>query len=235
MGANQEKQPEKATTARLPDAENGQSLSKQVRLGTYPVTANLRRSGALYFLSGSLVLMGIITAEALYPAGYTTTGSQISDLGSTIPPASLIYQPSASIFNGTMLAAGFMVLIGTVYLHKQFRKWLVSIPLGLFGLGLVGVGFFPGNIVPYHGLSAMLAFLSGGMAAIASSKITSAPFSYIGIVFGSIALTAWFIAVFSPDTLFPFIGDGGTERWVAYPIMLWLVGFGGYLMNEPKL
>lgn len=40
------------------------------------------------------------------------------------------------------------------------------------------------------------------------------------------------MAVFASATLFSFIGIGGTERWVAYPIMLWLTGFGGYLMNE---
>lgn len=195
----------------------------------------LKRSGALYFLAGSVVLMGIITAEALYPAGYSTANSEISDLGSTVPPASLVYQPSASIFNGTMLVAGFMVLIATTYLHKFFRKLLVTIPLGLFGLGLVGIGFFPGNHVPYHNLFAMLAFLSGGVSALAAFKISSGPVKYISVVFGSIALAIWFIAIFSPSTLFSVIGDGGTERWVAYPIMLWLTGFGGYLMNETKL
>lgn len=192
----------------------------------------LKIAGTLFFLSGSLVLMGIITAEAFYPPGYSTAKSQISDLGSTVPPASLIYQPSASIFNGTMLAAGFMVLIGMWYLHQFFGKWLVSIPLNLFGLGLVGIGFFPGNHVPYHGMSAMLTFLSGGISAIAAATISSTPFRYVGIAFGSIALAAWFVAVFSPSLLLPFIGEGGTERWVAYPIMLWLVGFGGYLLNE---
>ncbi len=192
----------------------------------------LKPSGAFFFLAGSIVLMGIITAEAFYPAGYSTAKSQISDLGSTVPPASLIYQPSATIFNGTMLAAGFMVLVGTWYLHRFFKKWLVSVPLSLFGLGLVGVGLFPGNHVPYHGMSAMLAFLSGGVSAIAVARINSAPFRYFGIAFGSIALAAWFTAVLSPNVLFPFIGDGGTERWVAYPIMLWLIGFGGYLMNK---
>ncbi|MBC8152611.1 MAG: DUF998 domain-containing protein [Bacteroidetes bacterium] len=195
----------------------------------------LKRAGMLFFLAGSVVLMGIITAEAVYPAGYSTANSQISDLGSTIPPASLVYQPSASIFNGTMLAAGFMVLIATWYLHRFFRKWLVSIPLSLFGLGLVGIGFFPGNHVPYHGMSAMLAFLSGGVSAIAAATISSATISYVGIALGSIALTTWFIAVLWPNLLFPFIGDGGTERWVAYPIMLWLIGFGGCLMNEVEM
>lgn len=178
--------------------------------------------------------MGIITAEAFYPAGYSTANSQISDLGSTVPPESLTHQPSASIFNSTMLTAGFMVLVGTWYLHRFFRKWLVSIPLSLFGLGLVGIGFFPGNHVPYHNMSAMLAFLSGGVSANAAAKITSAPFRYFGISFGSIALITWFIAVLSPNLLFPLIGDGGTERWVAYPIMLWLVGFGGYLMSDGR-
>ena len=77
----------------------------------------LRISGTLLFLAGSIALMGIITAEALYPAGYTTYGSEISDLGSTRPPESLIYQPSASIFNITMLLAGFMTLTATFYQH----------------------------------------------------------------------------------------------------------------------
>lgn len=193
---------------------------------------SLKRSGTLFFLAGSVVLMGIITAEAFYPPGYSTAKSQISDLGSTVPPASLIYQPSASIFNGTMLAAGFMVLLGTWFMHQLVKKWLVSIPLGLFGLGLVGVGIFPGNHVPYHGMSAMLTFLSGGVSAIATATVSSAPFRYLAIAFGSIALTAWCMAVFSPGTLVSVIGEGGTERWVAYPIMLWLVGFGGYLMHD---
>ncbi|MEG4294050.1 hypothetical protein Q5692_35110 [Microcoleus sp. C2C3] len=28
-----------------------------------------------------------------------------------------------------------------------------------------------------------------------------------------------------------FIGLGGTERWLVYPIVLWITGLGGYLMN----
>ena len=38
------------------------------------------------------------------------------------------------------------------------------------------------------------------------------------------------MAVFSPSTLIPHIG--GMERWVTYPLMLWLTDFGGYLINE---
>jgi hypothetical membrane protein len=131
-----------------------------------------------------------------------------------------------------MLLSGLMTLTATFYQHRYFRKLLVSIPLGLFGLGLVGIGIFSGDKTPYHGMFAMLTFLSGGFTAIASAKITSAPFKYIGILLGSVALLTWCTAVFVPAIIFPFIGSGGTERWIVYPLVLWLTGLGGYLMNK---
>lgn len=49
---------------------------------------NLTRAGFLFFLAGSIILMGIITAESFYPENltYTTANSMISDLGATEPP-----------------------------------------------------------------------------------------------------------------------------------------------------
>ncbi len=181
--------------------------------------------------------MGIVTAEALYPSdtGYTTFHNEISDLGATRPPNSIIYQPSSTIFNTTMLLSGLMTLTGTFYQHKYFKKLLVSIPLGLFGLGLVGIGIFSGDKTPYHGMFAMLTFLSGGFSAIASAKVDSAPFKYIGILFGLFTLFTWFVAVFVPAIIFPFIGIGGTERWIVYSLVLWLTGLGGYLMNKTTI
>ncbi len=192
----------------------------------------LRLSGLLYFAAGAIVLMGIITSEAFYPSGYTTFKNEISDLGATRQPNSVSFEPSATIFNSIMLVAGLLVLAASFYQHQYFKKLLFSIPVILFGLGLVGVGVFPGNIRPYHGMAAMLTFLSGGFCAITSFKIVTMPFKYISILFGSVALLTWFVAVFASATLISVIGIGGTERWVAYPIMLWLTGFGGYLMNR---
>ena len=189
-------------------------------------------SGALLFTVSSLAFMGIITAEAFYPVVYTTFKNEISDLGATRPPNSLIFEPSATLFNSSMFAAGILILASTFIQHKSFRKLLFTIPIGLFGLGLVGVGIFPGNIDPYHGLSSMSVFLSGGIAAITAFKVVDAPFHYFGIGLGSIALTVWFLAMFFPSVLFSSIGMGGTERWVAYPILLWLTRLGGYLMNK---
>ena len=193
---------------------------------------NLKIAGLLFYLSGAIVLMGIITAEAMYPSGYTTFKNEISDLGATKQPNSISFEPSSSIFNSIMWLSGLMILTATFYQHKYFKKLLFTIPAILFGLGLFGVGIFPGNIRPYHGMSAMLAFLAGGVSAITSFKIIQFPYKYIGILLGIISLTTWCLAVFSPSTLMSHIGIGGTERWVAYPLMLWLTGIGGYLMSE---
>ena len=38
-------------------------------------------AGTLLFIAGFIALMGIITGEIFYPAGYSTADSEISDLG----------------------------------------------------------------------------------------------------------------------------------------------------------
>ncbi len=189
---------------------------------------NIKTAGLLLFLAGSIIIMGIITAEAFYPAGYTTTNSEISDLGATVRPNSVSYQPSASIFNYTMMLAGLLITIAAFLQHTWYKKYLFTVPLLLLGIGMLGVGIFPGNKDPYHGIFALLAFNMGGLMAIASFKIVSVPLRYIGILFGSITIvTLWTASIF-----IPILGDGGTERWVAYPVVFWLMGLGGYFLNE---
>jgi len=184
-------------------------------------------AGTLLFLAGVAAIMGIITAEAFYPSGYTTSNSEISDLGSSRPPNSIIMQPSASIFNSTMILTGLMTLIGAYCVFLNYRKLIFNIPFSLFGLGVLGVGIFPGNVAILHPISAMITFISGGIAAIASSKILDSPFRYISICLGVIAL----FFLFTLGFFIPILGDGGTERWIAYPIVMWLTGFGAYLLG----
>ena len=189
-------------------------------------------AGLLFYLSGASVLMGIITAEAMYSSEYNTFKNEISDLGTTKQLNRVSFEPSSSIFNTIMWLSGLMILMATFYQHKYFKKLLFTIPITFFGLGLFGIGIFSGNIRPYHGISAILAFLAGGVSAITSFKIVKFSYKYVGIFLGIISLIAWFMAVFSPSILMSHIGNGETERWVAYPLILWLTGFGGYLMNE---
>jgi hypothetical membrane protein len=185
-------------------------------------------AGLLFFVAGSVILMGIITAEIFYPIGYSTANSEISDLGATRPPDSISYQPSASIFNATMILGGLLILAGSFFLFQGFKRWIVVLFPALLGLGVLGVGIFPGNMAPFHGICALVAFIAGGLSALISSKITPSPFRYMLAFLGLISLIFLF---FSPMFI-PMLGDGGTERFVAYPVVIWAIGFGGYLTGN---
>ncbi len=191
-------------------------------------SSDLNYAGTLLFLAGFIALMGIITGEIFYPAGYSTANSEISDLGSTRPPEALIYQPSATIFNGTMILTGILVLAGAFFAHRAgWERWS-SLLLALVGTGILGVGIFPGNVGTLHGLSAMLTFIGGGIAAVMSARALCGPFRFIAVLLGCITL----LALLGLGVLMPVLGDGGAERWIAYPIIFWLTGLGGYFLGE---
>ena len=194
---------------------------------------NLTLAGLLFFLAGSIILMGIITGETFYPEEltYTTADSMISDLGATEPPNSIITQPSATIFNLTMIISGILILVGTYFLFRSFNDRAAAILVGLLGLGALGVGVFPGNINPQHPLFAMTTFISGGLSAIYSYRLIKSPFKYMAVILGLIAI----FFLFTANMFMPVMGGGGVERWVAYPVILWIIGFGGYLMGSGAL
>lgn len=188
-----------------------------------------RTSGALMLVTGILIFMGIITAEVFYPPGYSTSQNEISDLGATRPPNSVIVQPSATIFNVTMMLSGVMLIASAFFMQRAFRDRLVTGAILALGVGILGVGIFPGNNAAIHPLFALLTFFAAGTAAVVSSRVSRAPFRYIAILLGATTLVFLILAFFFADLVFPILGDGGTERWIAYPSVLWITGFGGYL------
>jgi hypothetical membrane protein len=145
--------------------------------------------------------MVIITAEATYP-GYSTAQNDISDLGATTPPNSIIKQSAATIF----------------------------------GVGAIGVALFNGSndaSLVAHTLFALLTFSAGAIAAIVAYFVERSPFRYISVVLGFVALAGLALVILYGDVnpIFSAIGNGGAERWIVYPSVLWVIGFGGYLMG----
>lgn len=181
-------------------------------------------------VAGAVILMGIITAEALYPAPYTTGGNEISDLGGTEPPEALVLQPSATIFDVTMIVSGLLVLAGAACLQPGLGRLSVTLVVVAVGAGALGVGLFPGNTGGIHALFAMLTFIGGGVAAIVTARVTRPPFRYLCVALGAISLASLssYLLLGEGTPLAP-LGIGGVERWVAYPVVIWITGFGGYL------
>jgi hypothetical membrane protein len=189
-------------------------------------------AGTLLASAGSVILMGIITAEALYPAVYTTADNEISDLGATRPPDSVILQPSATLFDVTMMVTGLAVLGAGVLLLRRGERRFLSVAVTLMGIGILGVGIFPGNVGAIHPWFALLAFAAGGLSAVAAGLSRTGPVGMLSLVLGVVSLGFLAYAMFGgPEAPgLAALGDGGTERWVAYPVVLWQVMFGGALM-----
>ena len=203
-------------------------------VGHRPAPARSRDAGiagVLLSLAGVAILMGFITAEALYPGVYTTHHNTVSHLGASEPPDSVVLQPSAAIFDITMLAAGAMILAGAWLAYRALRRRSVLIPTALLGAGTIGVGVFPLTHPTPHTLFAFTAFVAGGVAVVVSSRVAAAPFRQLWAVLGSVALAATVLGVlFLEWAPIAELGEGGIERWIVYPIVLWLVAFGSWLL-----
>ncbi len=137
-------------------------------------------AGALLFIAGVVIFLGIITAETLYP-GYNTAQNMISDLGATEPPNSIIIQPSATIFNVSMMVCGLCIILSALYVHRALYRSTVTLPIVLFGIGALGVGIFPGNYGAVHGYL-RCQFIFGGLAAIVELQVQHQPFRYFSVI-----------------------------------------------------
>lgn len=190
-----------------------------------------RAGGGLLLIAGSVALMGIITAETLYP-DYSTSDNMISDLGATEPPDSIIEQPSSYIFSGAMAVTGILVLVATFPVHLAFKSKAFTVLVGLFGLGVLGVGVFNGSWGTVHALFAMTTFVAGALAAIVSFRVLPGPMRYISVVLGLVSFVT-LLEYFALGDSSPMLemGEGGVERWIAYPVLLWTMGLGGFMMG----
>jgi hypothetical membrane protein len=179
------------------------------------------------------LVLSIITNEAVYPGHYTTFANTISDLSGTEPPHSIVFEPSRTIFVVTMILAGFLVLVGTSLLARVIHRRRFLVAMTVFGVGLVGVGVFPGDVEGFHPLFALFCFVGASVAAVMSSRVMTGPLRHFGWILGAIALLATVAGLESFADAGPqeVLGRGGIERWIAYPVLLWLMAFGAQLMT----
>ncbi len=193
---------------------------------------NGHKAGALLFVGGAQFTVLMIIAEAIYP-GYSVSTNYISDLGPW-------GQPSAYIFNPSIILFGLLLIAGAYFVRKTFEKLGFSIIIALSGLGATLVGFFPENTIVVsgvpvvHALGALLSFIFGGVGAILSYRVTKTPMRYFAVILGAASLLAFTIFLLTLDAGYLGLGVGGMERMIVYPTLIWTVCFGGYLMASTE-
>lgn len=178
-------------------------------------------AGLLFFIAASQFILALIIAEALYP-GYSTSTNYISDLG---------IGPSSTIFNVSVFLVGLLTIIGTYFLHRAFHLTVVTILLTIAALAAMNVGIFTENSEPMHMLASFFVFLFSELSAIFSYKFTKYPFNIIVILLGITSLLA---LILYGGKIYLGLGVGGMERMIVYPILIWMIGTGGYLIAFPE-
>jgi len=181
-----------------------------------------KAAGLMLFVGGAQWILANIVSEALYP-GYSINLNWISDLG---------VGPSAAVFNTSMIALGALTLAAAYCLHYALNRRLFTVALTLVGIGAVGVGIFNENYIAPHTVFALTTFIFSAVSAFASSRFINPPFRRLSILAGAIVLAA---LVLLGAQVHLGIGNGGMERMVAYPAVLWMLGFGGYFMADPTV
>ncbi|CAG1001962.1 MAG: hypothetical protein MPEBLZ_04235 [Candidatus Methanoperedens nitroreducens] len=185
-------------------------------------------AGAFMFVGGVQFAIGMVLAEIFYP-GYNVSGNYISDLGATCRETCTIYQPSAFIFNTSAIFLGIFILLSSYCTWLEFKNYLISILIGLSGLGALGVGLFPETAGTLHLIVSLITFLFAALSAIAARNFVKPPFNFFSVFLGFVCLAA--LVLFGLE-FYPGLGPGGMERMIAYPVLLWAIGFGGYLMHD---
>ncbi|KAF5087450.1 hypothetical protein DSECCO2_46360 [anaerobic digester metagenome] len=181
-------------------------------------------AGVLLFLLPVQFMIALMAGAAMAP-GYSININAISDLGVT--------GATAWLFNSSLFLAGLLNVIGGYFLYRSYgRGWILPVFV-LTGAGAMGAAVFTLDIPGIHGLFALAAFVFFNVEAIACASLVRGPLKAISIIAGIVGLV--FLVThaasdFGIMSLYGPIGHGGSERMIVYPALLWLAGFGGYLM-----
>ncbi len=193
------------------------------------VYTNSRLAGAALFVGIVQFALAEMIAEFFYP-GYGVSRQPISDLGATCENGVCqIVEPSSLIFNSSIILAGLLVLVSSYYIRRTFRDRIFLALFTIAGLGLIALGSFPETTGVVHGIFSGVTFLSISVGAIVAYRVEKPPLSYFSVVLGAGALMA---AVLYEAGIYLGLGQGGMERMIVYPVLLWSVAFGGDLMSR---
>ncbi len=199
---------------------------------SYPSGREAKIAGSALFIGVVQFALAVFVAQFLYP-GYSVSQQAISDLGATCRQGSCqIFQPSSTIFNSSIVLAGLLVLITGFYFRKSVRANIVVACALISGAAMIGIGVFPETFGIIHNIASGIAFLFISFTAITAYRVQRSPFSYFSVVLGVISLAA---AVLYEDSVYLGLGQGGMERMIVYPVLLWAVAFSGQLVSQGQV
>lgn len=186
-------------------------------------------------VASSLLLFGItqwiiivMLAEGLQP-NYISSIHYVSTLGTG---------KTAILYNSSTIILGVSVLISSLLIHDFHKSRVFFVLFLITGLATIGVGVFPEDSRPMHGIVTPVALIFGALAAMASYSLHEKPAAYFTVLLGAVSLVTglWFIPylglyVESREMYLGFY-KGTLERIVIYTNLLWVLILGSQLSRK---
>ena len=189
-----------------------------------------------------LAVMAVV--QSRWTTSYSLSSNVISDLGNTacgpFPHATShdVCSPLHDVFNVSIIVLGLLGILGAVLVRSGFPpRRTATIGLALLAIGsagAIGVGASPENVdLTIHSISALIAFLIGNLGLIvigfAMFRDTRwGGFRAYTILSGLVGLLGLGLYV---GHVWEGLGQGGTERLIVAPLLLWLVVVSVHLLR----
>ena len=183
------------------------------------------KAGLLLVIGSIQWFFIVLIAEGLYP-GYVSSFHYVSTLGTGL---------TANLYNASTFLLGVCVVTASFLIIRSKPSRLFFALLLIAGLGAMGLGVFPEDSRPMHGVVTPITLIFGGLAGAFAFKVQSRPLSYLSMILGagSIIMGLLFIPYMglSVESDVTYLGfyKGTLERIVIYPLILWMMTLGSQL------
>jgi hypothetical membrane protein len=182
-------------------------------------------AGLMLFISGAEFLILMMAGEAVY-SGYSVHANAISDLGAVGTSSFPVYAPA-------VFGWGLFWLLGGYYLCKNSRRGALTLNL-LPGAGILLVAIFPENVsLIAHSVGSVVGIFGGLVVVLLSYRRVPSPLKYLFAFLAILGLLGALVEFGAYNSSFELqtLGPGGWERVIVYPLLIWEIGFGGYLLS----
>jgi hypothetical membrane protein len=186
-------------------------------------------------IAGTLLFIGVVQAillqticQTVYP-NYLAGQQAISNLGNWSLAGNC-----AAVFNASTVLFGLFISAGAYLVRRELKNKLFVTSLVLVGICNIGLGAVSEEISRVHGILFLIMSVSWVVAAVLSYRFEKSPLSYLSVGLGAFSLVIFMLSILGKYVSSSFVfglGLGGIERLSVYPLWLWTIGFGAYLMS----
>jgi len=192
------------------------------------------RTGFLFTLGASVFLLLTTAAESTYPS-FSLQTNAISDLAAIGTSTTVIEETAIFAFS-------ICWILGAIYLFRNTGRRGLMILNMIPGIGFFLAGASPENVNLVIHSAGTIGFPLGAIAAILSYRMIRSPFRYLSLALGTLSLVStviifvgWKVVCgtcgYTAGLSQLALGLGGWESMIIYPLLIWLIGSGNYLMT----